>query len=76
MKDCGHRNVGLAADAEASLAALTKLVPMSQLLFGTDFPFVRIPITVDGFREFKFSPDDVQAINGGNALRLFPRLKK
>ena len=60
----------------SSLAALTKLVPISQLLFGTDFPFVRIPITVDGFREFKFSASDVQAINRGNALRLFPRLKK
>jgi 6-methylsalicylate decarboxylase len=60
----------------SSLAALTKLVPISQLLFGTDFPMVRMTITVDGFRDFKFSDNDVQAINRGNALRLFPRLKK
>jgi predicted TIM-barrel fold metal-dependent hydrolase len=60
----------------SSLAALTKLVPISQLLFGTDFPMVRISITVDGFREYGFSPKDVQAINRGNALRLFPRLNK
>lgn len=58
-----------------SLAALTKLVPMTQLLFGTDYPFVKISITVDGFREYGFPAKDVQAINRGNAMRLFPRLK-
>ena len=60
----------------SSLAALTKLVSTSQILFGTDFPFVRISTTVDGFRDFGFSAKDVQAINSGNAMRLFPRLKK
>jgi len=60
----------------SSLAAVTKLVPISQLLFGTDFPMVRMSITVDGFRDFKFSASEVDAINRGNALRLFPRLKK
>ena len=59
-----------------SLAALTKLVPISQLLFGTDYPFVKIGITVDGFREYGFSAKDVLAINNGNAMRLFPRLRK
>jgi len=60
----------------SSLAALTKLVPASQLLFGTDFPMVRTDITVNGFRDFNFPAHDVEAINRGNALRLFPRLKK
>lgn len=60
----------------SSLAALTRLVPVSQLMFGTDFPFVRMAITVDGFRDYKFPANDVEAINRGNALRLFPRLKK
>ena len=60
----------------SSLAALTKLVSTSQILFGTDFPFVRISTTVDGYRDFGFSAKDVQAINSGNAMRLFPRLKK
>ncbi len=60
----------------SSLAALTKLVPTSQLLFGTDFPFAKMDITVEGFREHGFSAKDVQAINNGNAMRLFPRLRK
>jgi len=60
----------------SSLSALTKLVPVSQLLFGTDFPFVRMRTTVDGFQNFGFSAEDVQAINNGNALRLLPRLGK
>jgi 6-methylsalicylate decarboxylase len=60
----------------SSLAALTKLAPITQLLFGTDFPFVKMSITVDGFREYGFWSRDVQAINNGNAMRLFPRLRK
>jgi predicted TIM-barrel fold metal-dependent hydrolase len=60
----------------SSLAALTKLVPISQLLFGTDFPFVRMRITVDGFKDYGFPAKDVRAINRANALRLFPRLMK
>ena len=60
----------------SSLAALTRLVPMSQLLFGTDYPFVKMGITIDGFREYGFSAKDVLAINNGNAMRLFPRLRK
>jgi len=60
----------------SSLAALTKLVPISQLLFGTDYPFVRMATTIDGFREYGFPARDIQAINNGNAMRLFPRLRK
>jgi hypothetical protein len=32
--------------------------------------------TVDGFGDYGFSPKDVQSINRGNALRLFPHLNK
>jgi predicted TIM-barrel fold metal-dependent hydrolase len=57
-----------------SLAALTKLVPTSQILFGTDFPMVRIGTTVNGFRNAGFPPNEVRAIDRENALRLLPRL--
>jgi 6-methylsalicylate decarboxylase len=57
------------------LSALTKLVPTSQILFGSDFPVVAYPTTANGLDHFGFSANDLQAINRGNAERLFPRLK-
>lgn len=59
----------------SSLAALTNLIPTSQILFGTDFPFVSVGTTVDGLDRFGFAKTDLQAINRENAERLFPRLK-
>ncbi len=57
------------------LSALTKLVPISQLMFGSDYPIVPYPITVKNLDRFGFSQSDLQAVNRGNAERLFPRLK-
>jgi 6-methylsalicylate decarboxylase len=57
------------------LSALTKLVPISQLMFGSDYPIVPYPITATNLDRFGFSPADLQAVNRGNAERLFPRLK-
>ncbi len=57
------------------LSALTKLIPTSQILFGSDFPIVDFPATTVGLDHFGFSATDLQAINRGNAERLFPRLK-
>jgi 6-methylsalicylate decarboxylase len=50
-----------------------KIAPVSQVLYGTDFPFR------DGAEEnaglgAHFSAADLHAINRGNALRLIPRL--
>ena len=58
-----------------ALAALTKLVPTSQILFGTDFPYVRLQTTLDGYLKWGFSPQQMREINRENALRLLPRLK-
>jgi 6-methylsalicylate decarboxylase len=58
-----------------ALDALLAVAPVSQMLFGTDFPFVRMDITVDGLEKYKFSASDRQAINRENALRLLPQLK-
>lgn len=57
------------------LAALTKIVPTSQMLFGSDFPIFNIPVTTVPLDRYGFSPSELEAINRGNAEKLFPRLK-
>ena len=57
-----------------AMAALLKLVPVSQILFGSDFPYVPIPATAVPFDAFDLAAPDKRAIDRGNALRLFPRL--
>jgi predicted TIM-barrel fold metal-dependent hydrolase len=58
-----------------SLGALMKFVPPSQLLFGTDFPPESIESTSEPLAANGLSVDILQAINRGNAEKLFPRLK-
>lgn len=58
-----------------AMAALMNLVPASQVLFGTDFPFIPMPATADGLFNLGLSVDDVQAIRRDNAAKLFPRMK-
>ena len=57
-----------------ALAAILDIVPMSQLLFGTDFPFWKPEETIHGLAGLKLSPTDLAAIEWGNALKLMPRL--
>jgi 6-methylsalicylate decarboxylase len=59
----------------APLSALTKVVPTPQILFGSDYPIVPYPVSAGPLDHFGFSAGDLQAINRGNAERLFPRLK-
>jgi predicted TIM-barrel fold metal-dependent hydrolase len=56
-----------------ALAALTRLVPISQILWGTDFPFRFGTEYVKGLSEFGFGADDLRKIDRENALRLLPR---
>jgi predicted TIM-barrel fold metal-dependent hydrolase len=58
----------------SSMAALMNLVPMSQLLFGSDFPYVPCTVTANGLDRFGLSASDLSAVNRENAVRLFPRL--
>jgi predicted TIM-barrel fold metal-dependent hydrolase len=60
----------------APLGALTRLVPTSQILFGSDYPVWEFPVTTAPLDRYGFSARDIQAINRGNAERLFPRLKR
>jgi 6-methylsalicylate decarboxylase len=59
----------------AAMAALMKLVPTSQITYGTDYPFVPLD-PVGKLREFGLSAADMQAISSGNAIRLVPRLSR
>lgn len=58
------------------LGGLLKLVPVTQVLFGTDFPSGGIMADgVKGLAECGLSAAELRAIERGNALRLLPRLK-
>jgi 6-methylsalicylate decarboxylase len=57
------------------LAALTKMVPISQVMFGSDYPFREAKEAVDGVVAYKFSAADMAAIDNGNALKMFPNIK-
>ncbi len=59
-----------------ALDALKDLVPVSQILYGSDAPIRTYELTDDWLVQYAgFSEDDWKAINRGNAERLFPRLK-
>jgi predicted TIM-barrel fold metal-dependent hydrolase len=61
-----------------TFGALLKLVPATQLLFGSDIPFAaepRIRAATRGLAELGLAPDVLQAIEQPPALRLFPRLR-
>ena len=59
----------------SQLAALTKMVSVSQILFGSDYPFRDAKEAVDGLLDFKFPSSDLRAIEYENTMRLIPRLK-
>ena len=64
------------AGSAGPLDALKDLVPVSQILYGSDVPIRAYDLTDDKLNSYAgFSLSDWQAINRGNAERLFPRLK-
>jgi predicted TIM-barrel fold metal-dependent hydrolase len=68
-----------AATSEAQLGAILKLVPVSQLVIGLDFPFMPnstfAPAIADIGRYPAFNKADLQSLSYGNAGRLYPSLK-
>jgi 6-methylsalicylate decarboxylase len=58
-----------------AMAALMKLVPTSQILFGSDSPFVPIAETAGGMTHLGLSAADLQAIGRDNAIAFLPRFK-
>ena len=67
--ECAH------AAYPAAIAALTAFAPPSQYLFATDWPAEPMESTLDELPKTKLTPEVRQALNRGNAERLFPRFK-
>jgi 6-methylsalicylate decarboxylase len=57
-----------------ALSSLLQLVSVSQVLYGTDFPFRGCVENIEGLMAYGFGADDLRAIERGNALRLLPQL--
>jgi 6-methylsalicylate decarboxylase len=58
-----------------AIAALTGLIPTTQILFGSDFPYRPLGETADTMPQLGLSQADLDAIGRNNALALLPRLK-
>lgn len=67
-----HYDLAQASDP-APLAALTKIFPISQLLWGTDYPFRQGEEYVQQHLAYGFSDNDLRKIGRDNALQLLPR---
>ncbi len=57
-----------------AMAALTRLVPVSQIVYGTDYPYRSAAEHTQGLAKI-FSGADLRAIERENALRILPRLR-
>jgi len=57
------------------IAALLKMVPLEQVLYGTDYPFRPGAEVNAGIAAYGFSTADIESIERGAALKLLPRLK-
>jgi len=60
----------------AAMSALTKVVPTSQVVFGSDYPYRTSLDHVNGIRTAGvFSPAEIGMIERGTALTLLPRFR-
>ncbi len=58
-----------------NMAALLKFVPLTQILFGTDYPYIPVTENVSDITKAGLSEAELKAIETDNAVRLIPRLK-
>src|SRR4029077_197094 len=63
------------ANHPGALAALLDLVPISQVLFGSDYPLRPISEAVQGVSKYNFSAAQRRVVERENALKLVPRLR-
>ena len=57
-----------------AMASLTKFIPVSQIVYGTDYPYRTAAEHTKGLAEV-FSGADLRAIERENALRILPRMR-
>ena len=63
------------AHHEGAMAALRALIPTSQIMFGSDFPFRKSEDARIGLGQRSFTSAEREAIDRGNALRIMPALR-
>jgi len=57
-----------------AMFALRQVVPVSQIVFGTDYPYISVAQTAKLLKDSKvFTAQELQQIDNGNALQLFPK---
>ena len=62
------------ASNATALGALRSLVPVSQMLYGSDYPYRHMGQQAEAVADAGlFSPDELRAIYAGNAAKLMPR---
>ena len=67
-------DTGFSANAYA-LSSLLQLVPVSQVMYGTDFPFRGCVENLEGLKAYGFDESDLRAIERDNAMRIMPQLE-
>ena len=61
------------ATAAPSIAALMAMAPVSQIVFGSDYPYFSLEENVQGLSKIKLTAAQRQAINRGNVARILPK---
>jgi predicted TIM-barrel fold metal-dependent hydrolase len=69
-----HYDTAQAANPSA-LGCLRSVVPITQVLFGTDYPYRQSIEHVEGIARCGFSAEDVRKIDRENALKILPKYK-
>jgi predicted TIM-barrel fold metal-dependent hydrolase len=67
-----HYDVASVTSSPISMNALLTLAPLTQILFGSDYPFCGIDWFTGELRKLDLSPTQWAAIERDNAARLFP----
>jgi predicted TIM-barrel fold metal-dependent hydrolase len=62
-------------NSPGQIAALLKLVPTAQVMFGSDYPYRLGMEAVDGVDNYPFTVAERRAIDFENAIRVMPNLK-